>query len=148
MRSVNVADLKARLSEYLQAVRRGEELIIKNRNRPIARVSPIANGVDGDAERSRLIAEGKLVPGKRRSDAAFWREFWSLPRPKLDWREGVKYVLAQRAEEEREEDKFIALLGYKRSGRGLSAPGARGAAARVSKARSRPRRVVGNSSRG
>ena len=36
MRAVNIADLKNNLSRYLSAVRRGEELIVKDRNQAIA----------------------------------------------------------------------------------------------------------------
>lgn len=45
MKTVGVADLKARLSEYLRAVRKGHELTILDRNQPIARVVPfVASG--------------------------------------------------------------------------------------------------------
>ena len=39
-RSVRVAEFKARLSEYLRAVRRGRDLTIYDRDQPIARVVP------------------------------------------------------------------------------------------------------------
>jgi prevent-host-death family protein len=42
MADVRIAQLKARLSEYLRAVRRGHELIVYDRNEPIARVVPYA----------------------------------------------------------------------------------------------------------
>lgn len=38
MRTVNIADLKNNLSAHLERVRRGEELLVKDRNRPIARL--------------------------------------------------------------------------------------------------------------
>ena len=41
MRSVSVAEAKAHLSELLDAVERGEELVITRRGTPIARVSPL-----------------------------------------------------------------------------------------------------------
>lgn len=37
---VRIAQLKARLSEYLRAVRKGRELTVYDRDRPIARVVP------------------------------------------------------------------------------------------------------------
>lgn len=40
--SVRIAQLKARLSEYLRAVRRGGELTVYDRDQPIARVVPYA----------------------------------------------------------------------------------------------------------
>jgi prevent-host-death family protein len=38
MHSVGVYEAKTRLSELLQAVERGEEVVITNRNRPVARL--------------------------------------------------------------------------------------------------------------
>lgn len=40
MRTVGVAELKARLSEYLRTVRKGHDLTILDRDQPIARVVP------------------------------------------------------------------------------------------------------------
>ena len=40
MDTVRIADLKARLSEHLRAVRRGRTLTILDRDRPIARIIP------------------------------------------------------------------------------------------------------------
>lgn len=54
MKSVGVAELKARLSEYLRAVRRGHDLTIMDRDRPIARVVPFV-------ERSPLIVREPLT---------------------------------------------------------------------------------------
>lgn len=42
MTSVGTAELKAHLSEHLQAVRRGETIIVLDRREPIARIVPIA----------------------------------------------------------------------------------------------------------
>jgi prevent-host-death family protein len=40
MSKVGVADLKAKLSEHLRTVKRGEEVIVYDRNEPIARIVP------------------------------------------------------------------------------------------------------------
>jgi prevent-host-death family protein len=45
MTRVNVSTLKARLSRYLRAVRRGEEIVVTDRNLPIARVVPFREEV-------------------------------------------------------------------------------------------------------
>ena len=42
MKPVGVAELKARLSEYLRAVRKGHDFTIMDRDQPIARVVPYA----------------------------------------------------------------------------------------------------------
>jgi prevent-host-death family protein len=39
-RNVRVAELKARLSEYLRSVRKGRELTVYDRDQPIARLVP------------------------------------------------------------------------------------------------------------
>jgi prevent-host-death family protein len=41
MKQVRIADLKARLSEYLRAVRRGETIAVLDRNTPVAQIVPI-----------------------------------------------------------------------------------------------------------
>jgi len=41
MTSVGTAELKAHLSEHLQAVRRGETIVVLDRREPIARIVPI-----------------------------------------------------------------------------------------------------------
>lgn len=42
MKQVRIAELKARLSEYLRAVQRGETVAVLDRETPIARIVPIA----------------------------------------------------------------------------------------------------------
>ncbi len=41
MTTVKIAELKDRLSEHLRAVEQGAEVIVTDRNRPIARIVPI-----------------------------------------------------------------------------------------------------------
>jgi prevent-host-death family protein len=42
MRTVSVLEAKTHLSALLEAVRRGEEVVITRRGQPVARLSPIA----------------------------------------------------------------------------------------------------------
>jgi len=51
MDTVNIAELKARLSHYLRRVRRGEPLLVRDRDRVIARIEP-AGADDESATRS------------------------------------------------------------------------------------------------
>lgn len=44
MRSVNIAELKAKLSEYLRHVRSGHELTVLDRSTPVARLVPFDEG--------------------------------------------------------------------------------------------------------
>jgi prevent-host-death family protein len=60
MRKTSISDLKARLSSYLDAVREGEEILVTDRGRPIARLAPV-RGTDHEASRREvLIRAGKL----------------------------------------------------------------------------------------
>lgn len=47
MKSVGTAELKAHLSEHLQAVRAGETITVLDRRQPIARIVPLADATGG-----------------------------------------------------------------------------------------------------
>ncbi len=95
MRSVNVATLKNRLSSYLRAVRRGEEILICDRNVPIARIVPLSSTADSDAELMELAAAGLIrLPERPWPDT-----FFSMPGPRISLKQAVAAVLAERDEE-------------------------------------------------
>lgn len=74
MKTVNIGDLKAKLSAHIQMVRDGEEVLVCDRNRPVARIVPCRLGDYSEQER-RLVASGVLVlPLKRRSATESWPE--------------------------------------------------------------------------
>ena len=75
MKTVNIGELKNQLSAYLQYVRRGEEVIVKDRNKPVARILPFDSESLSEVE-ARLVAEGKLKLPEREMD---WDEFFSIP---------------------------------------------------------------------
>lgn len=58
MRQVGIAELKARLSEYLRAVRRGESIAVLDRETPVARLVPVTE--------SGKLRVRKPVPGTPR----------------------------------------------------------------------------------
>jgi prevent-host-death family protein len=71
MRPVQIAELKNRLSAYLNRVRAGEEIVIRDRNTPIAKIVPLPADLDED-ERS-LVAAGLLrLPSKPWNPEAFF----------------------------------------------------------------------------
>ena len=43
MKPVGIAELKAHLSRYIHAVRRGQTVVVLDRKEPVARVVPISN---------------------------------------------------------------------------------------------------------
>jgi prevent-host-death family protein len=75
MKTVNISDLKARLSAHLQIVREGEEVLICDRNKPVARIVP-CNIEDRSEQEQRLVARGVLTPPLRKRPASF-----SWPQP-------------------------------------------------------------------
>jgi prevent-host-death family protein len=75
MRTVNIADLKARLSAFIQHVREGEEVLVCERNRPVARIVP-CHLEDYSEQEKRLIARGVLMPAKKTR-----RPLTPLPKP-------------------------------------------------------------------
>ena len=78
MRTVNISDLKAQLSAHIQLVKDGEEVLICDRNKPVARIVPCRMN-DRSEQEQRLVARGVLTPPlkKRRSPV-------SLPDPPGD----------------------------------------------------------------
>jgi prevent-host-death family protein len=74
MRTVNIAELKARLSAHIQLVRDGEEVLVCDRNKPVARIVPCE--LENLPERERqLIARGVLTPPlKKRTSPVSWPE--------------------------------------------------------------------------
>jgi prevent-host-death family protein len=59
---VGVRELRNNLSRYLDKVRDGEEVVVTDRGRAIARVLPIG----GEQAIDRLIREGRVTPAKMR----------------------------------------------------------------------------------
>ena len=95
MKSVNIAELKDRLSLYLSRVKAGEEIVIRDRDRPIARLVPLRKGDDDDGQLAVLVAKGLIRLGEGPLDD----EFWSLPAPRVS-----AATLQRVISEERHED--------------------------------------------
>ena len=95
MQAVNVAKLKNQLSKYLAAVKRGEEIVIRERNLPIAKLIPF-DPDDADAQELRLVAEGKMKLPTARVDVD---EILKIPTAKLARNKAIQALLANRDEE-------------------------------------------------
>jgi prevent-host-death family protein len=61
MKTVNIGDLKANLSAHLKLVRKGEEVLVCDRNTPVARIVPYRSS-DHSEEMQDLIARGIVTP--------------------------------------------------------------------------------------
>ena len=94
MQTVNIADLKTNLRAYLEQVRNGAELIVRDHNRAIARLMPLtAGGVDKEEE--ILVAAGLMrLPQQEKSN-----DFLNLPAPEVSL-DAVRAAIR----EERDED--------------------------------------------
>jgi prevent-host-death family protein len=76
MRTVNISDLKARLSAHIQFVKDGEEVLVCDRNEPVARIVPCRLANHSEQEQ-RLVARGALsLPLKKRRSASV---SWPVP---------------------------------------------------------------------
>lgn len=92
MKTATVSKLKASLSEYLRQVKAGEEVLVVERGRPIAKLTPAQSGdtlpqhlVEMEKHGLIRVGSGKLPKG-----------FWDLPRPKDPKGLTVKSVLRDR----------------------------------------------------
>lgn len=95
MQTVNIADLKNNLSAWLEQVKNGEELIVKDRNKPIARVMPLVAGDDLDAEEEALVAAGLMrLPLKEKND-----DFLDMPAPQVSMEDIQAVIRAERDED-------------------------------------------------
>jgi prevent-host-death family protein len=79
MDSVNIAELKNNLSRYIEQVKAGKEIIIRDRNLAVARLVPLSGAEAQDNELQRLAAQGKIRLGK----GPIGDEYWNLKLPRV-----------------------------------------------------------------
>ena len=82
MKVAKVSELKAGLSKYLARVKRGEQVVITERGRPVAKLVPLPprpEGID-EGEWERLLEmerQGRIIIPEK---PGFTPEFWNMPR--------------------------------------------------------------------
>ena len=83
MKHANVSELRDRLSDYLRRVRKGETILVLDRDTPVARLEPIGGSPDDlpDCYRQAL-KDGLVRPARKRDDAL--RRLASPPKPKRE----------------------------------------------------------------
>src|SRR5690349_6407206 len=79
MRTVGVAELKASLSETLARVKGGEEIVVTEHGRPIAKIAPLSSATPIGAATGEMVRSGLLRAPEKPLDPSFW----ALPRPTL-----------------------------------------------------------------
>lgn len=95
MKSVTIAELKNRLSVYLNDVKAGEEILVRDRNQLVARIIPLVRSRDEDEELLALAAQGKL----RLGEGLLEESFWEMPTPRVP-----AAALRRAVEQERDEN--------------------------------------------
>lgn len=97
MRSVNIAELKNRLSTYIGFAKNGEEIIIRDRDLAVAKLMPMEPGDIGEDERW-LVAHGKMTLPRRPLTPEALEEFFRMPRPAVKGNAVVQALLNDREE--------------------------------------------------
>jgi prevent-host-death family protein len=77
MPTAAISELKARLSEYLQKVRGGTEVLITDRGKPVARLVPISRSKNQRESLIKMEKRGLVKLGSGRLP----KNFWALSRP-------------------------------------------------------------------
>lgn len=79
MRAINIADLKTHLSSCLNEVREGSEIIIRDRQVPIAKLVPLSGVEEMNDEERAQVACGKLRP----PEGPLPDSFFEMPAPRV-----------------------------------------------------------------
>jgi prevent-host-death family protein len=77
MTTATVSKLKASLSAYLRRVKAGEEVLVSERGRPIAKLVPVSSSEGLPDHVTALVKQGLARVGSR----PLSRDFCKLPRP-------------------------------------------------------------------
>lgn len=94
MQSVNIAELRGHLSGYLDRVRQGEEILVRDRKLAVAKIVPIADDFGDDM--LQMAAEGLVrLPHKKLDLKAFFK----LPAPRVSLKKLKAAVEADREED-------------------------------------------------
>ena len=73
MKTAPVSEFKARLSEYLNQVKAGMEVLITDRGKPVARLVPIPRSKDLKESLVRMEKQGLIRLGSGKLPKNFWR---------------------------------------------------------------------------
>jgi len=60
---VGIRELRAGLSRYVARVKQGEEIVVTEHGKPVARLVPL----NGERKIDRLLREGTLIPARPRT---------------------------------------------------------------------------------
>ncbi|MEO6202812.1 MAG: type II toxin-antitoxin system prevent-host-death family antitoxin [Nitrospirales bacterium] len=93
MKTTPVSELRATLSEQLARVKAGEEVVVTERGRPIAKIVPLSSETMGlSAHMSELARNGLIRVGTGKIS----KDIWKLPRPVDKRGQALKALLDER----------------------------------------------------
>ena len=95
MKTAAVSELKSLLSKYLSMVKAGEEVMITDRGKPIAKLVPISRT---DMEISAHLMALERAGLARIGKTSLPEGFWSMPRPKDKQGRALQNLLQERKE--------------------------------------------------
>lgn len=93
--AVTIGKLRDGLSAHVRRVRRGESIVVLDRDRPVARLVPFEPDPGGDAELHELIDRGVIRPPRLTAD---WRAIDRMPSPRLRGDTALEALLDARDE--------------------------------------------------
>lgn len=73
---ISISELRAHLSAFLDIVRQGEDVVVTDRGRPIARLSPVRGAELEESRRDALLRSGRLRAPAAPLPADFWQRRW------------------------------------------------------------------------
>src|SRR5947208_3332823 len=94
MKTAAVSKLKAGLSEYLARVKAGEEVIVTERGKPIAKIVPFGGN---EAEIPAHLLEKARAGLIRLGSGKLPKGFWKMPRPAVPGGAGLHWADGQPA---------------------------------------------------
>lgn len=94
MRTVNIGELKNQLSGYLQYVKNGEEIVVRDRSVPVARILPFRQDAEWESE-AQLVASGAL---KMPEETVDWDGFFLAPAGNVSREIAVESALESRGD--------------------------------------------------
>ncbi len=95
MRTVNIGELKNQLSGYLQYVKNGEEIVVRDRSVPVARILPFRQDAGWERE-AQLVASGALKMPEETMD---WDGFFLAPAGNVSQELAVEAALESRGDQ-------------------------------------------------
>jgi prevent-host-death family protein len=97
MKTANIAELRNHLSRYLSEVKRGDEVLVSERNVPFAKIVPLEHTDDYDAEEMELVAKGAMTLPE--IDGPLPESFYEANLPFVKGNRGIEVLLEERYED-------------------------------------------------